>query len=200
MHKLSHFGPSQRRIFLLLLAILVCTFLVATPSKTAEAHSLIAQKTSQANISPVPCGPSNGAAHENCYAPYITLNKNCTGTQYWNTTDYSNVPISYTYTNGSSVCVSATYSTINDSRNCSYEFYVPNGYATASFVIGYVEAGVHHRSGVINENNITGWYTFLSNVHNVTSFDFSDNNGQTPGGYLIGWGSDWHYSLLSWCS
>lgn len=192
----------QRKTWPLLLALLCCACLTLIPLKSAKANEMIPHKATNVMTTNnlFRCVPSNGTTHQNCYAPTVDTNPSCTGTQYWSIRDASNVPISWTYTNGSSWCVAAHYSTINDSRTCSYQFYVPNGYATANFVIGYVSDGVHYVSAPIPEANITGWYTFLSGVHNVTSFDFGDNNGQDIGSQQMGWGTDSHYSLASWCA
>jgi hypothetical protein len=192
----------QRKTLPLFLALLCCACLISIPLKSANASEMIPHKaaTVMTTGDVFKCVPSNEAVNQNCYAPTVDTNPSCTGTQYWTTRDSSNVPINWTYTNGNSWCVAVHYNTLNDSRTCAYQFYVPNGYATATFVIGYVENGVHHISAPINEANITGWHTFLSGVRNVTSFDFSDNNGQAIGSQLIGFGTDSHYSLSSSCA
>jgi hypothetical protein len=192
----------QRKTLPLFLALFFCACLMLIPLKSAKASEMIPHKAANAVTTHdlFTCVSSNGTTNQNCYSPTVNTNSACTGTQYWSINDSSNVPIRWTYTNGSSWCVSVHYSIPDDSKTCSYQFYVPNGYATATFVIGYVESGIHHVSAPINEANITGWHPFLSGVHNVTSFDFADNNGQAIGSQLIGLGTDSRYSLSSSCA
>ena len=65
-------------------------------------------------------------------------------------------------------------------------------------MIGYMSHGVHHVSAPINEAKTSGWYKFLSGVSDVSSLDFSDNNGQAPGSQQLGWGIDVTLFLMIW--
>jgi hypothetical protein len=114
----------------------------------------------------------------------------CPGTnQYFSTNDYSGVPISWTWANGNYPCIRVHYGFTPVAALCDYQFYVPNGFATATIKFSITRV-VNNQpqpsiTAYLNEEPVTGWTTFLRNS-NVAYIEFTDANGQT--GKQIGWG------------
>jgi hypothetical protein len=122
----------------------------------------------------------------------------CQGsTQYFAATDYSGVPVFWTYANGSHPCIRVTYHPRTTTSTCTFQFYVPNGFATANVIFGYwTTDGVKHYAS-IDENPRQGWYTIFSSA-NVTLINFQDNNGQAYP-LRLGWGYDHAHGLIQQC-
>jgi hypothetical protein len=123
----------------------------------------------------------------------------CGDPAFYQTTDYSGVPIYWTYANGSSQCVHVVYApdAADSQFFCRYYFYVPNGYATAKIFFGYWEFGVKHYASLDEDPNV-GWTYAFSASDGVTEIDFGDNNGQLYP-KQIGWGGGPGYGFWRQC-
>jgi hypothetical protein len=129
---------------------------------------------------------------------------NCPGTsQYFSATDNYGLPVNYTYSNGSHACVRVSFTPVTKLTNCEFWFYVPAGWGTANVIFGYwvkdpVLGTTTKYYASINEDPYEGWHKVFT-APNVTAINFQDNNGQTPGDYLIGWGNGTSRGLRQQC-
>ena len=143
------------------------------------------------------CTPGAFGNRPYCNGAQVTVlernTANCQGNdQYFNTNDLNNVPISWTYSNGSHACIRVRYTPPGDDANCDYWFYVPRGHATAPIVFGYWDKSGTKRYASLNENTHEGW-TFAFKARSVNRIEFQDNNGQGTG--QIGWGNGSGYGF-----
>jgi hypothetical protein len=134
----------------------------------------------------------------------------CPGSsQYFPATDAHSVPIWWTYSNGSTGCVKVSYTPQAKTGPvvCEYWFYVPAGDATGQIVFGYWVGGTKYYY-TLNEEPVSGWQPILTNWNGSgyfvnsaqpSSIGFQDNNGQTPGAYLLGWGRDSNHGVMQFC-
>jgi hypothetical protein len=129
----------------------------------------------------------------------------CPGTQqYFSATDYSGVPIDWTYANGNNPCISVSYGfSENTYGYCSFYVYVPNGDATAKIIFGYNVNGSGWYGTTLDENPVSGWQPIpglqdLGAYGTPTYIQWSDNDGQSYP-QKIGWGQSADYSILEWC-
>ena len=100
----------------------------------------------QSTVSPTLAAPSTAAcvpsSIEHCLAavPSHGSGASCTpfadGTYWQNASDSAGNPVSWTYANGSSPCVTVTFTAVPLLAVCTFWLYVPKGYATATFTLG----------------------------------------------------------------
>jgi hypothetical protein len=142
----------------------------------------------------------------NYIAPTVTAlesnTTNCPGTQqYFDDTDTNGVPISWTYANGSHQCIRVLWTPPTQAGSCTYSFYVPSGFATATiqfFVVYLVNGDIPKtRTVTLNESPVSGYQTLFTQS-GVVSVQFGDNNGQVYP-IQIGWGSKPAHSLRQVC-
>lgn len=140
------------------------------------------------------CTPVNGPhLSANCDAPSppaITC-----GGAIGSRNDYSGIPINWTYTNGSTPCVTITYSFgfASGRTTCSFYFYAPNGFATTT-IQATLSDGSHQS---FYENPVSGWQHWFD-ATGITSLTFTDGNGTTN--QQMGWGSSSGQSIERICS
>ena len=114
---------------------------------------------------------------------------------FWqNTTDSAGNPVSWTYANGSSPCVTVTFTAVPVLAVCTFWLYVPQGDATATFTLGWKDtAGSSHTTEPVNEQSVFGWSQITMfnpsqrGAAKVAQLHFSDGNGQSYPSQL-GWG------------
>lgn len=142
---------------------------------------------------------------------HVGSGPNCTpfaDGNYWETPakgDGLGHPISWTYANGSTPCVRVSFTARAVSTQCSFWLYVPDGYATATFTLGWQDTGgTWHTTEPVNEASVTGWSLITMfnpsqrTAANVTQLYFQDNNGQSYPSQL-GWGSTNPYGIWQAC-
>ena len=127
---------------------------------------------------------------------------NCPGSQqYFSRNDYSGIPINWTYANGSYACVHVSWSPLDVQHSCNFDFYVPNGFATANVrfdILWLLNDDIPRwRTVYLNENPVSGWQSLFSGT-DVVGVNVYDNNGQTNP-TQIGWGSQVGHSLRQTC-
>jgi hypothetical protein len=135
------------------------------------------------DVPPVP--PPNRPPAPAGLAPNVTIlennTTNCPGTQQvYSATDGNNVPINWTYTNGTYPCVRVTYYPVTTAAACDFKFYVPKGFATANvrFDISYLVDGVAKKGTVWLDENRVDDFQIAFRMSNVILTQFQDDNGQ----------------------
>ena len=162
----------------------------------------------------------NTAENNYCLAPSIvtlsTASPNCT--PFSNGKEYQvyNNPVDgvqqdWTYSNGTNACIQVNYTTSAavQANQCAFYFYVPqDGNANADIVFGWWDqSGVKHYATLFDESPVYGWQVLHMNGPNddiyiaggVTRISFQDNNGQTPGADVLGWGDSASYGIDAVC-
>ncbi len=178
---------------------------------------LSAQAAGSAEASPLAVQACSGGELDFCLAPQnLVLSSSapyCTpfsdGLEWQSYTDANGVQQLWTYSNGSHACIQINYYPTLENYNCYYYFYVPaNGYANGDIVFGWWDSsGVKHYATVVNENDVSGWVQLEMNdpngisggASNVTKISFQDNNGQTAGSTVMGWGNSSAYGIEEFC-
>jgi hypothetical protein len=114
---------------------------------------------------------------------------------FWqNNTDGFGNFISWTYANNSTPCVRVSFTAHQTIATCNFWLYVPAGFATATFTLGWVDTNNgSHETEPVDENSVSGWslITMFNPQHrgaaSVKSLFFQDNNGQSYP-LQLGWG------------
>ncbi|HEV2639056.1 MAG TPA: hypothetical protein VGX23_28185 [Actinocrinis sp.] len=121
-------------------------------------------------------------------------------------TDSVGNPVSWTYANGSSPCVTVTFSAEPLLKVCTFWLYVPEGEATATFTLGWKDtAGNSHTTEPVNEDSVYGWSQITMfnpsqrGAAKVTQLHFSDGNGQSYPSQL-GWGRGGGFGIAQVCA
>lgn len=127
-----------------------------------------------------------------CDVPTVTIT--CGGA-IGSRNDYNGIPINWTYTNGTTTCdtVKYTFGYNNGRTDCSYYFYVPNGFATTT-IQATLSDGTHE---TLDENPVSGWQYWFD-ATGITSLTFTDANHTT--GQDLGWGRAASHSIERLCA
>ncbi len=91
---------------------------------------------------------------------------------------------------------------------CAFFFYVPqDGFANAHISFGWWNSSGKHFAARFDEAPTYGWNVLYMNgasdpsylAGGVTKIQFQDNNGDTPGSTVIGWGASAAYGIEAIC-
>lgn len=185
---------TSRRLFARSAAIVTALALaVLCVSAAANAQAV------PSNITSGSTAPCVSSSTEHCLTASTSAGgSHCTpfpnGMFWQNTTDDAGNPIQWTYANGSSSCVTVTFTAQPLLAVCQFWLYIPEGFATAKFTLGWTDtAGNRHTTEAVNENSTFGWSLITMfnpsqrGAAKVTQLHFSDGNNQSFPTQL-GWG------------